>query len=72
MANALTKLLGDAPLRRQLGQAARARVMDLFTLDGCLDAYRRAYPVARAARLPGDTDLPGNLLPGNLAPRNLW
>lgn len=72
VANALTKLLGDAPLRRQLGQAARARVMDLFTLDGCLDAYRRAYPVARAARLPGDTDLPGNLLPGNLAPRNLW
>ena len=29
-------------------------------------------PVARAARLPGDADLPGNLLPGNLAPRDLW
>ncbi|ANC72062.1 GT4 family glycosyltransferase PelF [Deinococcus radiodurans] len=51
VANALTKLLDDPALRQQLGQAARARVMDLFTLDGCLDAYRRAYPVARAARL---------------------
>ncbi|MFC4454945.1 GT4 family glycosyltransferase PelF [Deinococcus sonorensis] len=42
--NALLKLLGDAPLRQRLGQAARERVLNMFTLDGCLEAYRRAYP----------------------------
>ena len=46
VASALIRLLEDAPLRVRLGQAARARVMELFTLEGCLDAYRRAYPVA--------------------------
>ncbi|MEF2277512.1 GT4 family glycosyltransferase PelF [Deinococcus sp. YIM 134068] len=48
VASALNRLLADAPLRARLGQAARARVMELFTLDGCLEAYRRAYPVALA------------------------
>jgi polysaccharide biosynthesis protein PelF len=42
--NALLKLLGDAPLRQKLGQAARERVLSLFTLEGCLDAYRLTYP----------------------------
>ena len=45
VANALSRLLDDAPLRARLGRAARERVMELFTLDGCLDAYRRAYPL---------------------------
>ena len=52
VASALGKLLDDAPLRQRLGAAARERVMELFTLQGCLDAYRRAYPVAQATRLP--------------------
>ncbi|OLV17887.1 GT4 family glycosyltransferase PelF [Deinococcus marmoris] len=48
VASALTRLLDDAPLRARLGRAARERVMELFTLDGCLDAYRRAYPLVIA------------------------
>lgn len=48
VASALTRLLDDAPLRARLGRAARERVMALFTLDGCLDAYRRAYPLVIA------------------------
>ncbi|WP_229723529.1 GT4 family glycosyltransferase PelF [Deinococcus aerolatus] len=48
VASALTRLLDDAPLRARLGRAARERVMELFTLDGCLDAYRRAYPLVLA------------------------
>lgn len=51
VASALTKLLDDGELRQRLGRAARERVMNLFTLEGCLEAYRRAYPVARATRL---------------------
>ncbi|GHF38457.1 glycosyltransferase involved in cell wall biosynthesis [Deinococcus metalli] len=50
VASALGRLLDDAPLRARLGRAARERVMDLFTLDGCLVAYRRAYPAAMAGR----------------------
>ncbi|WP_103129776.1 GT4 family glycosyltransferase PelF [Deinococcus aerius] len=48
VASALTRLLADAPLRARLGQAARDRVLDFFTLGGCLEAYRRAYPAALA------------------------
>ncbi|MDV6375272.1 GT4 family glycosyltransferase PelF [Deinococcus arenicola] len=48
VASALNRLLDDAPLRARLGRAARERVMELFTLDGCLDAYRRAYPLVIA------------------------
>ena len=48
VASALGRLLDDAPLRSRLGRAARERVMELFTLDGCLVAYRRAYPTAMA------------------------
>lgn len=46
VASALGRLLDDAALRQRLGAAARERVMELFTLDGCLVAYRRAYPAA--------------------------
>ncbi len=48
VASALGRLLDDAALRQRLGAAARERVMELFTLDGCLVAYRRAYPAALA------------------------
>ena len=52
VASALGRLLDDAPLRARLGRAARERVMELFTLDGCLVAYRRAYPAAIAGETP--------------------
>ena len=48
VAGALLRLLDDPALRARLGTAARERVMQLFTLDGCLEAYRRAYPQAMA------------------------
>ena len=48
VASALGRLLDAAPVRARMGRAARERVMELFTLDGCLIAYRRAYPVAIA------------------------
>lgn len=48
VASALGRLLEDKPLRTRLGRAARERVMELFTLDGCLQSYRLAYPVALA------------------------
>ncbi|WP_019009690.1 GT4 family glycosyltransferase PelF [Deinococcus aquatilis] len=56
VASALSRLLQDRPLRTRLGRAARERVIELFTLDGCLEAYRRAYPVA-LARAAGSYDL---------------
>lgn len=52
---ALIKMLKDAPLRAKLGQAAHARVLNYFTLAGCLDAYRRAYPMAMSKRLDAKT-----------------
>lgn len=48
---ALIKMLKDAPMRAKLGQAAHMRVLNYFTLEGCLEAYRRAYPMAKAKRL---------------------
>ncbi|WP_291424983.1 GT4 family glycosyltransferase PelF [Deinococcus sp.] len=48
VASALIRLLDDYDLRQRLGKAARERVMSFFTLDGCLEAYRRAYPLARS------------------------
>lgn len=52
VASALIRLLEDAPLRAKMGKAARERVMELFTLDGCLNAYRQAYPAVLAGREP--------------------
>ena len=43
VANAYVKLLQDAPLRRQLGLAARQRVLENFTLQKWNDTYRGIY-----------------------------
>lgn len=40
---ALSELLGDAPLRAQLGAASRARALERFTLFGMNGAYERLY-----------------------------
>jgi polysaccharide biosynthesis protein PelF len=42
-ADACIRLLCDVPLRHRLEAAARARVMELFTLQHSLDAYRVVY-----------------------------
>lgn len=43
MGAALSELLDDAPLRKQLGAGARQRALSLFTLDRMYDGYRRLY-----------------------------
>ncbi|MFN2322377.1 MAG: GT4 family glycosyltransferase PelF [Trueperaceae bacterium] len=40
---ALIELLADVSLRRRLGVGARARALELFTLDRMHDGYRRLY-----------------------------
>ena len=58
IADACIRLLSDAPLRARLGAAARARVVDMFTLQQSLNAYRAVYsdvlaPPAAIAAAPG-------------------
>jgi len=56
LAAAVATLLGDASLRRRLGQAGRARVLDCFTEDRMAAAMDRLYDEALEARgavLPG-------------------
>jgi glycosyltransferase involved in cell wall biosynthesis len=48
LADALTALAADAPLRQMLGRRARARVEERFTLDRMVREYRDAYYAAAA------------------------
>ena len=41
--SALERLLGDAELRRRMGEAARARVREHFSWDATTDATLAAY-----------------------------
>jgi glycosyltransferase involved in cell wall biosynthesis len=43
LAQAVTSLLSDPPLRKRLGQAGRRRVESTFSLDACVDRYEDAY-----------------------------
>ncbi|WP_207944999.1 GT4 family glycosyltransferase PelF [Actinomadura rubrisoli] len=43
MADACLRLLGDEVSRRRLGGAARARALELFTVDRAVDAFRTIY-----------------------------
>lgn len=49
-AAALRRLLADPALGERLGQAAHARVTDVFRFDRMVDAYERVYEDARLAR----------------------
>ncbi|MFK7604295.1 GT4 family glycosyltransferase PelF [Deinococcus sp. SM5_A1] len=51
VARASLTLLKDADLRQHIGQAARARVLEMFTLDRFLDTYRALYPSLLAGKL---------------------
>lgn len=48
MGEAIVSLLADGDRRRAMGVAARQRVLDLFTLDACLDGYRSIYAELKA------------------------
>lgn len=65
VADACLQLLGDSALRRALGQAARARVAETFTLEQCLSAYRSTYAALRAkaqsVQQEGRVSQPGRL-----------
>ncbi len=50
LARALTRLVADATLRRDLGAAGRARVRDAFLMDRNADRVLAAYSAARAHR----------------------
>jgi glycosyltransferase involved in cell wall biosynthesis len=49
LASAIDRLLGDAPLRARLGDAARQAV-SAYTYDAMMEAFDRALDVARSAR----------------------
>jgi glycosyltransferase involved in cell wall biosynthesis len=66
LAAALKRLAGEPALRRRLGEAARARVEERFSLERCVAHYERLYrgigePNARpiAQVLAHDTAMPG-------------
>jgi glycosyltransferase involved in cell wall biosynthesis len=48
MGEAIVSLLDDGDRRRSLGVAARQRVLDHFTLEGCLEGYRSIYAELKA------------------------
>ena len=66
VARALERLLGDAPLRRRLGDAGRKRVLDYFAMDRyvlrVLAAYQKAIDCSRLTldRVQRQCEEPGN------------
>ena len=48
IAAACAELLGNPELRRQLGAQARERVLEHFTLERSIEAYREVYEEALA------------------------
>jgi glycosyltransferase involved in cell wall biosynthesis len=48
LGEAIVELLDDTPRRRRLGVLARQRVLEHFTLEVCLDAYRAIYDELKA------------------------
>lgn len=55
----VTALLGDPPLRRKLGQAARERVDRMFRWERCVEATRRVYEETLEAWRRGRRDRAG-------------
>jgi glycosyltransferase involved in cell wall biosynthesis len=48
LAKATTSLLEDAGLRRRMGERARARACERFSIEACVEAHLRAFAVASA------------------------
>jgi glycosyltransferase involved in cell wall biosynthesis len=48
LGEAIVELLDDTPRRQRLGVMARERVLEHFTLEVCLDAYREIYTELKA------------------------
>ena len=48
LGEAIVELLDDTPRRQRLGVEARERVLEHFTLEVCLDAYREIYAELKA------------------------
>lgn len=65
MAAALVALLVDGDRRRAVGRAARARAVELFTLERCLDAYRRQYDATGPETGGSSIDLTGGEPPAD-------
>lgn len=53
LAAALARLLADAPLRQQLGSAARAHVLERHSLAGMLDRMESIFASAMSGPAPG-------------------
>ena len=74
MAQACLTLLLDAGLRHRLGAAARARALELFTVDGAINTFDEIYSFLGSGRSlptappePDADDLSGDLLPWQTA-----
>ncbi len=54
LAEAILRLTSDRALRRSLGDNARRRIEQRFTLASCVDAYEALYRGLRAGKFPED------------------
>jgi glycosyltransferase involved in cell wall biosynthesis len=63
LAAAITALVGSAEERRRLGDAARARALELFTEERFVDAYRTAYRSFIGRAQPGAGGRPSVVTP---------
>lgn len=57
LADALVRMIADAPLRERFGAQSRARVAANFTLAACVDRYEALYLGLCDGKLPGDIPL---------------
>jgi glycosyltransferase involved in cell wall biosynthesis len=57
LAQAILRLTTDAPLRKELGDAARQRVLQEFTFERCIESYESVYRALIAGKTPADISL---------------
>lgn len=48
--NSVVELLQNEALRKQMGEAARKRVLDNFTIDTFISAYKKTYDEVMEAK----------------------